>query len=107
MDADRAPLLFAIGGLNENTSARTAAGGGIEDSDFVVLETNFLETGIKFSECRTQGLVQRIHRAVAFGDGMFSDAVHLDFDAGLANGSCAVASHRDVVALDFEWRFLV
>ena len=34
-------------------------------------------------------------------------AVHLHFHAGLADGNCAVAPHRNMITLYFEGRFLV
>src|SRR5262245_42701807 len=100
MNPDGPPLLLAIGRFDQNPRARAGAGSGIEDTDFIILEAYFLEGRIEFYQCRAERLVQRIHRTIAFGDRVFVDAVDLDFDAGLANRSRAVASHRDVVTFD-------
>src|SRR3954452_10403740 len=90
-DADRAPGVRAVGGVEEHPGHRRGGLLLIEDADLVVDELDVGEVGIGLRDGRTERGVERVHRAVALRGAHVALAVDPDLDRGLGLHAAVLA----------------
>src|SRR5919204_2748764 len=83
VDADRAPRVAAVGGVEQHP--RGGAGGLplVEDADLVVDELDVAQVRIALADRRAQRAVERVDRAIALGHPHIALAFDPDLDRGL------------------------
>ena len=70
VDADRPHSDVPSLALDEHARPRRRAGRRVDDADFVVGQADVLEVAVELDERGAQRGVERVHRAVAFGNGV-------------------------------------
>ena len=83
VDADRAPDVVAVGGVDEHARGRAGAVVLVEDADLVVDELDVLEVRVDLADRVAQRGVERVDRAVALGRADVALAVDPDLDRRL------------------------
>src|ERR1035437_4285107 len=81
-DADRAPHLVTVGGVDEHARDRAGALGLVEDPDLEVDQLDVAQVRVDLPDRSAQRLVERVHRAVALGVAHVALAVHPDLHRG-------------------------
>src|SRR4051812_22760581 len=83
VDADRAPHVLAVGGVDEHAGHRSGAVALVEDADLVVDELDVAQVRVDLGDRGAQGGVERVHRAVALGGADVALAVDPNLDRRL------------------------
>src|SRR3954447_25812488 len=83
VDADRAPHVLAVGGVDEHAGHRAGAVALVEDADLVVDELDVAQVRVDLGDRGAQGGVERVHRAVALGGADVALAVDPNLDRRL------------------------
>ena len=82
-DADRAPTVLAVGGVDQHARDRVGALGLVEDADLVVDELDVPQVRVDLADRVAQRGVERVDRAVALGGADVALAVDPDLDRRL------------------------
>src|SRR5579862_1769621 len=101
-DADRAPLTLAIARDDEHARLGSGAGSTIDDAYFVISQAQMTQPRKELREPLSQGTVQRVHRTIAFSDGVREFGFDTDLNRCLTNGTYTIAAHRNMIALHHE-----
>ncbi len=102
-DADGAEE--AVGGAEFDDDSDFGGGGlsGVDDADFVIDEAEGIEGGEVLGEGAAEGVVEGVHRAVAFGGGVDFAVLHGEGEGGFGGGGVfAGAVDGDAVVVEVK-----
>src|SRR5262249_47622697 len=102
--AHRAPRVAAIAGGDEHARTGRGALALVEDTALVVEQAHLAEARIEVLEGLAEGVIERVHGAVARGRGVLGDALDLEAHRRLRHrlGVTALLLHDDAKAVEVE-----
>ena len=95
VDADRAPRVGAVGGVEQHARGGAGRLPLVEDADLVVDELDVAQVRVALADRGAQRAVERVHRAVALGDADVALPVDPDLDRRLGLDAAVLALLRD------------